>query len=278
MASVQEGYFRFQEYRVRYAEGGNGPTLVFLHPLGGAVELWEIALGEFAQDFHVLALDFLGCGKSDRPDIPYSISLLSDQVIALLDDRKVDRAALIGNSVGGHVAIHAAAGQSARVSALVAANASGLHSTARTLFSQGILLSARLGQHLPVNPPEPVIRMVLNSLYGLPGRDAEFLSRFYASQMDGEDGERWKRAFIRTLHSILETNIEEEASTLDLPTLILWGENDRLLGKDGGEAFQKLIRGSKLKVVRGAGHFPQLEQSKTFNDAIRDFMVKIGWN
>jgi pimeloyl-ACP methyl ester carboxylesterase len=270
--AVQEEYFSYNSYRNFYIDGGSGPAVLFLHPLGGSTQLWSKNLEFFLPTHRVLALDFLGFGRSDKPDIPYQISDFVERVIAFLDERKVEKAVLVGNSLGGHVATMLAHHYPTRVSGLVLANSSGLKVHSGTLAFWSVTLSAQIGRRLPINPSAFMIRSILKNIHGASKGSAEELTKFYHRQLKTEDGRRWKRAFVRALKAIVSTPIDEAAKEVDQPALIIWGTRDRLLGARGGELWAKTLQNAKLKELGEAGHFPQVESSEKFNEAVLSFL------
>ena len=86
---------------LHYLEAGAGPPLVLLHGLGADVRVWRFAIPVFAGSFHVYALDQIGFGQSDKPEIQYRVGTLVDSLTGFLDAVHVEKTSLIGNSLGG---------------------------------------------------------------------------------------------------------------------------------------------------------------------------------
>ncbi len=272
--ALREGKFTHQGFSQFTLEGGEGETLIFLHPLGASSEIWAENIAEFVKRYRVFATDFLGCGRSDKPDIPYDLLMFVDRMIAWMNERGVEKATFIGNSLGGHVALLMAITNPARVKRLILANPSGLHSFPKPILSGGIFLAAKGIKVLSLTPPERFLRLMMRNLYGLTPERAKKLANFYLEQMKGEGAELWKQAFVRTLQSIFNTPLDKQLSEIDRPTLVVWGKEDRLLGKGGGEALAKAIPNARLELFEKTGHFPAYERPEKFNETVESFIVR----
>lgn len=272
MGSLRESHFYFQNYKVFFQEGGEGEPLIFLHPLGASGLLWQQNALSFEKSHSVIIPDFLGFGRSDKPDVPYALTDFVESVIRLLDEKKIERATFIGNSLGGHVSMMLALNYPSRVSRLVLCNPSGLKAFKRWALVPGILLGARLSRHLSIYPNEWAMMMILNMIHGAKRKQAKELSRFYSEYMNGSESVQWKRSFVRTLESIFSTSLDSDVHEIHQPTMILWGKRDRLLGSKGGEILSRKIPGSHLKESPKAGHFPQFEAPEWFNEQLKTFL------
>src|SRR5215468_8516825 len=122
-------YSRFADVdgvRIHYQEKGSGPPLVLIHGYTASTFEWKDVFEPLSQQFRVIAVDLKGFGFSGKPDGDYTRRAQADLVIRLLDNLKIDRAILCGNSMGGEVSMHAAVRRPDRVSALILVDSGGV--------------------------------------------------------------------------------------------------------------------------------------------------------
>src|SRR5215471_16525824 len=119
-------YEQIGPYRVHYYEGGEGPPLVFVHGLGAESLNWVPAMLGYRRQFHVYAIDLLGHGETEKPDIAYSISQQSEMLRQFLIERKAVPADMVSVSMGGWVTLKLAIDHPEAVNRLVVADAAGL--------------------------------------------------------------------------------------------------------------------------------------------------------
>src|ERR1044072_2504063 len=111
--------------KIQYVEAGSGPTVILLHGLGGSWQAWHFNIGALAEKYHVVVPDQIGFGKSDKPLVNYRIRTYVDFLDQFCKQLKIERATLVGNSMGGWIAAHFAAAFPDRVDKLVLVDAAG---------------------------------------------------------------------------------------------------------------------------------------------------------
>ena len=97
-------HVRANEVHLFYVEHGHGEAVIFIPGLGGDHYLWHRQLPAFAAHFRAIAIDNRGAGQSDKPDVPYTIEQMADDVASLMDALGIERAHLVGASMGGFIA------------------------------------------------------------------------------------------------------------------------------------------------------------------------------
>jgi 2-hydroxy-6-oxonona-2,4-dienedioate hydrolase len=249
--------------KIHYLEAGSGPAVILLHGLGGDVSNWFATIGPLSEKYHVIVPDQIGFGRSDKPMINYRVGTLVDFLDALYKELKIERATLVGNSLGGWTAAAYALAHPDRVERLVLVDAAGFALTG------------------DVNP------RTLNGLSPstLEGAKQLLAQIFYNKQMFGSDaaaGMMLTRRMMagdgytiqRFIDSIVngEDVLDKKLSAIKQPTLIIWGREDLLTPLAMGERFKKEITGSELLVIEKCGHVPQLEKSAEFNAALMKFI------
>ncbi|HEX8091495.1 MAG TPA: alpha/beta hydrolase [Blastocatellia bacterium] len=249
--------------KIHYLEAGSGPAVILLHGLGGDVSNWFATIGPLSEKYRVIVPDQIGFGRSDKPMINYRVGTLVDFLDALYKELKIERATLVGNSLGGWTAAAYALAHPDKVERLVLVDAAGFALTG------------------DVNP------RALNGLSPstLEGSKQLLAQIFYNKQMFGSDaaaGLMLTRRMMagdgytiqRFIDSIVngEDVLDKRLSAIKQPTLIIWGREDLLTPLAMGERFKKEINGSELLVIEKCGHVPQLEKSVEFNAALMKFI------
>src|SRR5215211_2824241 len=250
--------------KIHYVEAGSGPTVILLHGLGGSTQMWQFNIGPLAEKFHVVVPDQIGFGKSDKPLVNYRIRTYVDFLDQFCKQLKIERATLIGNSMGGWIATMFTAAFPDRVDKLVLVDSAGYAPPrdldTRTFF--GLNPTTREGMKLLAS------KVFYNKLFLT---DAA-IDQAIAARLAAGDG--------YTIKSITESVIRGEdflddtVKTIKRPTLIIWGREDGLTPLADAERFHKDIAGSKLVVFDQCGHAPNLEKPGEFNAAVLKFLTE----
>ena len=249
--------------KIHYVEAGSGPNVILLHGLGGSSQAWQFNIGPLAEKHHVFVPDQIGFGKSDKPLVMYRIRTYVDFLDQFCKQLKIERATLIGNSMGGWIAAAFTAAFPERVDKLVLVDAAGYappkELDMRTLFA--------------LNPTTREGMRVLTAkvFYNKAFQTDAAIDMAIAARLAAGDG--------FTIKSITESIIRGEdflddtVKTIKRPTLILWGREDGLVPLSEGERFHKDIAGSKLVVFDQCGHVPNFEKPGEFNAAVIKFLT-----
>ena len=240
LAGFHSEYVRVGSYRVHYFVGGKGKPLVLIHGLGARSEDWMPEMPAYAKNgFRVYAIDLLGCGRTDRPDIAYTIGQQADLIYGFLGAMKVDKADVIGWSMGGWVALEFALQHPQRVDRLVAMDSAGLKF--KTDLSPEILEPNNISQLKRLET------ILLSHTYYIPG----FVQRDLLRTM-----ERNRPVVQRTLQSLLreDGDFAGRLGQLQMPVLLVWGVDDDLMPPSVGLQMHGAIPQSVLELYSGCGH------------------------
>ena len=248
--------------KIHYVEAGTGPTVILLHGLGGSTQVWQLNIAALAEKYHVVVPDQIGFGKSDKPLVNYRIRTYVDFLDQFCKQLKIERASLVGNSMGGWIATAFTAAFPDRVDKLVLVDAAGYRPPkdldTRTFY--GLNPTTREGMKVLV------AKIFYNKLFLT---DAA-IDQAITARLAAGDG--------YTINSITESIIRGEdflddtVKTIKRPTLLIWGRQDGLVPVAEGERFNKDIAGSKLIVFDQCGHMPQIEKAAEFNAAVIKFL------
>jgi pimeloyl-ACP methyl ester carboxylesterase len=238
--------------------GGKGAPLLFLHGAGGA-GVWLPFMAALSERYHVIVPDHPGFGRSDKPDWLDQLSDLAYFYLDFIDALGLDRVHLVGNSLGGWIAAELAVRNTRRLRTLTLIGAAGLHvngvpkgdiflwppeERVRNLFVDQRFADERLAQV----PSEEQTDIILKN--ELTTADLAWQPRLHDPQL-----RKW-------LHRI------------DLPTLIVWGDSDKVFPIPYGEEYRRLIKGSRLEVLRACGHLPHVEQADAFVTVFNRFAAE----
>jgi pimeloyl-ACP methyl ester carboxylesterase len=275
-------YLELHGDRVAYRDvGAGGEALLLIHGMAGSSETWRAVIPQLSRKYRVVAPDLLGHGKSDKPRGDYSLGAFAVWLRDLLDELGISRATVIGQSLGGGVAMQFVYQHPDYCQRLVLISSGGLGPdvgwTLRLLSAPGAELI------LPAIAPPPVLTVgnKLRSWFSAAGlqspRGAEIWSA-YSSLSDAKT----RQAFLRTLRSVVDPRGQAVSAlnrlhlTSELPTMVIWGDQDRIIPVGHGYALHEARPGSRLEVLKGVGHFPHVERPSEVVDLLDDFINTTG--
>ncbi len=258
--------------------GDDGPVLLLIHGMAGSSDTWLRCIDDLARTHRVVAPDLVGHGASDKPRGDYSLgaqaSMLRDLLVALGHDR----ATVVGQSLGGGIAMQFADQYPERVERLVLVSAGGLGDDVafvlRALTAPGVDLVLPLGFQSFMRTGVETVTGWFGHLGLKPSAATVEIWRSYTSLIDADT----RRAFLHTLRSVVDVR-GQRVSAADrlylaahVPTLVVWGDADPIIPVSHAHAAQELMPGSELVIMEGVGHFPHCERPREFADLVSDFV------
>jgi len=252
--------------RLHVVEAGEGPALVLLHGLSATHANWEYTIRAFADRWHVVAPDLPGHGRSAKPDAPYTIDFYAGVIRSLGRELGIDEAVVIGNSLGGQIAIELGLAYPAWTRALVLAAPAGRFGAGVQAMRWAIGAAARPAV-LRIALPWALARGVHDP--SLPA--CEERRRILVERLVAEDYPGFARAITRSLVGSIAAG-HQPLAQLTQPTLLVWGRNDRLVGLSGSRRVLRALPHARLAVLERCGHLPMLEQPQQFNRVVADFL------
>ncbi|HJQ68876.1 MAG TPA: alpha/beta hydrolase [Blastocatellia bacterium] len=249
--------------RIHYQESGSGPVVILLHGLGGDMSNWSMTVGALSQKYRVIVPDQVGFGRSDKPMLNYRVGTLVDFLDGFYKELKIERATLVGNSLGGWISAAFALAHPQKVDRVVLVDSAG--------FAVPKEMDARVINGLNPSTREAVRQMMPLVIYNkqLYASDAA-IDMMFTRRVTAGDG----FTIQRIIESILrgEDVLDNRLGELKHPTLVIWGREDLLTPLAMGERFKKEIPHAELIVFDKCGHVPQLEQPAQFNAALLKFL------
>jgi triacylglycerol lipase len=247
---------------IHYWDVGSGPVVVLVHGLGSRKEDWLPVVAPLSQKYRVLVPDQIGFGHSDKPLLEYRIQTYVDFLDEFLRDLKVEKASLVGESLGGWI------------SALYAAEITG---GAHLVPVEKLVLVDAAGLH----QDKPIPDLNPSTLAGMRGlMEAVFydtswvtedaLRKLFADKLSLHDG--------YTVRSILgnpataSERLDNRLGEIHVPTLVVWGKQDNLLPIASGERYAAGIPGARIISFDKCGHVPPIEKAEEFVSSVTTFL------
>ena len=252
--------------KIRYLEAGDPskPTVILLHGLGGNADGWAFNIPALAANYHVIAPDQVGFGKSDKPMIAYRVETYVDFLDKFMSELKIEKASLAGNSMGGWISALYALKNPTKVEKIVLVDAAGFAPPKNfdVNFLNNLNPSTREGT-----------KALVKLIFANPALTTDAaVDQFITMLIAAGDG--------YTIQTLIESikrgegYLDGKAQNIKQPTLIIWGKQDGLVTLDNGERFDREIPNSTLIVFDQAGHVPQIEKAQEFNAAVLKFLAE----
>ena len=247
------------------------PPLVLVHGWSGAAADWAPLLGALPHGRRAIAVDLPGSGRSDKPDAAYDLPWFLDFLRAFCAAVSAPSILLAGHSLGGMMAVHFAARFPAVVEKLILLDPYGMKGE-RGKYERLAHLGPVVRLAFSLNHRAFIERAIrLNVLYG---RDPELVKAATDSTASSILGREGARALARvTARVVGRLHVDGLLPTLPQPTLLIWGENDRLLAPSWAGAFSARLRRVTVQTIPGAGHMPMFEKPAEVAEKIEKFLA-----
>ncbi|BBZ01491.1 hydrolase [Mycolicibacterium chitae] len=268
--------------RISYWDSGDADrpeTLLLIHGMSGSAAAWRHVAPLLAQRYRVIAPDLLGHGHSDKPRGDYSLGASAVWLRDFLDAVGVARVTVVGQSLGGGIAMQFAHQHRERCDRVVLIGSGGVGPELNWLLR--VLSTPGAEYVLPAVTPKPVLdagNVVRDWLTaaGVRSPRAAQLWNTYAKLSDAGT----RHAFLGTLRSAADARTTGAVSALNrpqssaqMPVLLVWGEQDRVMPVTQGHAAHEALTNSRLEVLAGVGHSPHAEAPDQVVDLIGDFLA-----
>ncbi|HEV7578855.1 MAG TPA: alpha/beta fold hydrolase [Mycobacterium sp.] len=254
-----------------YLEAGAGDPVVMLHGSGPGVSAmanWQHNIGALSQRFRVLAPDIVGFGATQRrDDVVYSLRTWTDHIWAFLDAHGIEKTAIVGNSLGGRVALQMATDRPDRVTKMVLMGAPGV----------GMTLTDGLAAVRAYEPSHDAMRDLLRNYFAVDPAmitDELVAIRYEASIADGAY-EAYRAMFFDPRHTGSELGItEREVRATATPALLVHGREDKVVPMQVSVTMLGLLPNADLHVFSACGHWTQIERADEFSALVADYLAR----
>ena len=259
-----------------YLDVGQGQPAILIHGFGGSMWQWEHQQTPLSAHARLITPDLIGSGLSDKPDIEYLPEQALDYFVGFMDALEIRKATLVGNSMGAGLAIGMALAHPDRVSKLILVDGFPAHVREK-------LTSPSIQRALNTSAPSWLVSfgnwlfggVMIESVLKEIVHDPALLTPAVIERSNRNRQRPGLIAPILTARDTLplwESGFARRIGEITQPTLILWGEEDRVFPLAVGEELQRTIKGSSLVRIPEAGHIPQWERPDLANRAMVDFL------
>jgi 2-hydroxy-6-oxonona-2,4-dienedioate hydrolase len=256
-------------YNIRYLRNANMKNgdsrrkeiLVLLHGLGASADRWSYVSPTLSKYYQLIIPDIVGFGYSDKPTVEYTMDFFVSFFEDFLRELRVERLSIIGSSFGGYLGTEFTARNPKNVDKLILAAPAGAMRTSTRILDQYIMAA--------LYPTYENTKRGFRDMANEPSVVSEETVRDFMNRMRLPNA---KYAFMSTLLAMRDSqSLSNSLSKIDVPTLLIWGENDRMIPLAYSKEYTEISR-SKLTIIDNCGHTPFVEKPVEFNDIVLKFL------
>jgi len=277
---MTEKFAKINGLKLCYAEYGKGDPIILIHGIGGKKETWIAQIAELSNHFRIITFDMRGVGKSDRPNIPYTMEMLADDIIGLMDYLKIDKTHIIGRSLGGMIAQYFALKYPEKVQKLVlmTTNPRVPDEKAAELIEKGRIKEIKLLKENPEKSFWQNSRLLFHKNFRKKMKEnpeKKFYGIFTTKDLIEQSTKNPSRPQdIENLsHTLRSHDILDQIHNINQDTLLISGSHDRLTPKISMMEIHKRIPNSKIQVIENSGHFLHLSHALEVNKILIEFLT-----
>lgn len=261
--------------RVNYVEIGEGEPILFVHGLAGCWRNWLENLPHFGRSHRAIAIDLPGFGHSPMPSWPIGMLAYGRLLHDFCEKLGLGRvAALVGNSMGGFVSTEAVIDEPSRFERLVLVSAAGISfAEAQGRRTEALVRTVEAAAPFLAGPRRAWLQrpkgrqIAFGNLFRNPNRlRVELLHEQMVPGLNSP-------GFADATRAITGYDTRHRLPEIEVPTLVVWGLNDRIVPVEAALGYHRLIAGSRLELFERTGHLPQLERPARFNALLDDFLA-----
>jgi 3-oxoadipate enol-lactonase len=261
---------KVSDINIYYEIHGEGEPLVLIYGYVGHSGLWFEQIPVLSKKYRVIAFDNRGVGRSDKPDIPYTMSMMAKDIAGLFDVIGIDDAHVFGISMGGMIAQHFALDYPQRVISLIlgCTYCGGVHSIQPGPESTAALFDF---ERLQKMTPEEVTRQAMPFCYSQEfiARNPDIIEERVAKQLEYPTPDH---GATRQAGAIMGHDTYGLLPKIELPALVIAGDHDRLIPVENSRILASRIPGAELAILKGVGHEFFIEDAEEVNKTVLDFL------
>jgi pimeloyl-ACP methyl ester carboxylesterase len=255
------------DFKIVYAEGGAGDTIIMLHGFGGNKDNWPRFAKYFTPNYRVIIPDLPGFGDSSKPqNAKYSIMSQVERVNLFAKELKLTKFHIVGNSMGGSIAGNYAATYPDMVKTLALFDSAGVTSPVKS--ERALLLEKDINPLVVKDAKgyDGLLEICFNKPPQLPS-----LIKKYLAKKAMEDTPLNEKIFNEITYTDINA-LESKLNIITAPTLIVWGDSDKVIDVSSVPIFKKNIKGSKSAIIKECGHLPMMEKPRETASVYQDFL------
>ena len=272
----KDHYIKVGNINTRYwALGDQGSPVILIHGLGASAEIWQKNVEALAEQYRVYVPDLVGFGRSDKPDIEYTPFSAARFVYDFMNALNIESASLVGNSLGGGIAVQCALQFPHKVEKLVLVDSAGFGR--KVIFPLRLISLPFIGELLTRPSRERVYLYFKLAIYDPALLTEDFIDLYY--ELHSLPGAQ--KSMLRVLRSIsnirggrtkILRTVMVRLNVITAPVLIVWGKQDKVLPVRHAYVANEKILNSKVHILDPCGHMPQFERPEEFNRIVLEFL------
>lgn len=244
-----------QNLAIEYQDQGSGEVLLFLHGWRDNLQTFDFLTEKLSQNWRVIRLDLPGFGKSEMPKNDWTLDDYVNFVQHFTNKLNLKVNAYVGHSFGGRIIIKGLAKNKLLSKKVVLIGSAGIAKN-KSLRNFSILIVSKIAKIITFIPPFIFFREQLKR------------KMYHYLQSDYYESNQLKQ----TYQNIISEDLQKAAEKIHLPTLLIWGENDKATPITDAKKFANLIKNSKLTIIPNSGHFVHQEKVAEIYEEIRKFL------
>lgn len=261
---MDEKFVTINRNKIRYLEDGTSDhNLILLHGLGGYAERWSNVMPFLAKKFHLYVPDMIGYGQSDKPTADYTPEYFAKYVFDFMDHLGIKKTFMIGTSLGGQVVIECAAAQSPIIKKIVLISPAGIMRKSTPVLDAYTMAA--------LYPTKEAIKNAYQMMIGEGKQVSEISIERFLNNMSRPNA---KMVFLSTLLGLKNApDIFEKLGRISIPTLLIWGKEDKLIPFEYSEQFASSINNCEFIPMDGCGHSPYVEDPEKLSELVMEFLA-----
>lgn len=262
---MKEKFVSVNRNNIRYLEEGQSDhNLILLHGLGGYAERWISIIPHLSKKYHIFAPDLIGYGQSDKPSVDYTPEFFTKFVFDFISTLGIKKACMIGTSLGGQIAAECAATQSTIIEKIILISPAGIMRKSTPTLDAYTMAA--------LYPNKDSVKNAYQMMIGPDKQVSEISIERFANNMSRPNA---KMVFLSTLLGLKNApDIFDKLQKINVPTLVVWGKEDKLIPFEYSHQFVSSIKGSKLVPMEGCGHSPYVEDPERLGEIVDEFLSR----
>lgn len=261
---MNEKFITINRNKIRYLEDGSSDqNLILLHGLGGYAERWNNIIPILAKKFHLYVPDMIGYGQSDKPTADYTPEYFARYVFDFMESLGIKNTSMVGTSLGGQVVIECAATQSPTIKKIVLISPAGIMRKSTPVLDAYTMAA--------LYPTKEAIKNAYQMMVGEGKQVSEISIERFLNNMSRPNA---KMVFLSTLLGLKNApDIFEKLGKISIPTLLIWGKEDKLIPFEYSKQFVSAINNCKFIPMDGCGHSPYVEDPEKLSELVMEFLA-----
>ncbi len=253
--------------KIYYEQHGAGPDLVLIGGLTSDHQVWKSTLRVFSQYFRVLIFDNRGAGQSETPDYPYTMEMMANDTLQLMDSLNISRAHIVGHSMGGGIAQQIALMAPEKINKCVI-----VCSRAKPTALAGMIFSMREKLQAMGVSSDFLAEYTMPFLFGETFLNNPMLVKGFIQWTLQNPHPQTFIGYKHQLHALRVHDISKQLSQILVPMLVIAGEEDILVRSKQAEIMSKSFKNGSFVMIPDCAHMPHVEQTKEFTEVVLGFL------